>query len=155
AKLPSQVLAEPKLRVEPLEVNLGTLVVGRGRSFDLHLENQGMRLVYGTASVAEGVWLSLGDAGSQEKHFQFTQQQTIPVKGPGAGPRPQAKPLEARLVVESNGGPFTAVVRASVPVKPFPLGPFAGARSIREVAQKSQAHPKEAAPLFESGEVEK
>src|SRR5262249_53460287 len=76
------------------------------------------------------------------------------VKVHGDRLRAQARPLEAKLVVESNGGTFTVTVRAEVPVKPFPLGPFAGARSIREVAQKSQAHPKEAAPLFESGEGE-
>jgi hypothetical protein len=154
-KLPTDVLADPKLRLDPLEMSLGVLPVGEDRAFDLHLENQGMRLLYGSVTCANAVWLTLGDAGATEKHFQFTHDLTIPVHVHGDRLRASNKPLEARLVVESNGGTFSVVVRADVPVKPFPKGVLAGARSPRQVAEKCQAHPKDAAPLFESGEVEK
>src|SRR5262249_36019270 len=48
SKLPSSVLDSPKLRVEPQDINLGTVQVGQDRKFQLRLENQGMRLLYGS-----------------------------------------------------------------------------------------------------------
>jgi hypothetical protein len=155
SKLPSDVLDAPKLRLEPQEVNLGVVPVGGGgREFQLRLENQGMRLLYGSLSCADGVWLTLGDAaGAGEKHFQFTHEMVLPVKVAGDRLRANNKPLEARLEVETNGGTAMVLVRAEVPVKPFPGGVLAGAKSPRQAAEKAKAHPKEAALHFEKGEV--
>src|SRR5439155_22139355 len=58
-------------------------------------------------------------------------------------------------VVESNGGSFDIPVQATVPIKPFPDGVLAGARSPRQIAEKAKANPKEAAALFERGAVAK
>src|SRR5262245_48490753 len=71
-KIPSAVLAEPKLRVDPVEVNLGILDAPTQRTFHLDLENAGGRLLYGTVSSSDSAWISIGDAGATEKHFQFT-----------------------------------------------------------------------------------
>ncbi|HZY86592.1 MAG TPA: hypothetical protein VFE78_17290 [Gemmataceae bacterium] len=155
-KLPGDVLEEPKLRVEPQSVSLGVLKVGEERRFDLHLENAGMRLLYGSVSCADNVWLALGEApGSSEKLFQFGHESVIPVHVRGDRLRANNKPVEARLLVESNGGAATVVVRAEVPVKPFPAGALGGAKSPRQVAEKAKAAPKEAALLFEDGSVER
>src|SRR5262249_1587068 len=78
-KIPSNVLAEPKLRVDPVEVSLGVLDSPRERTFVLELENTGGRLLYGTASSSDSAWISLGEAGSTEKHFQFTHELKITV----------------------------------------------------------------------------
>src|SRR6516164_10041108 len=48
AKLPTQVLEAPKLKVEPTDLNLGVMNVGDNRQLELHLTNQGSRLLYGT-----------------------------------------------------------------------------------------------------------
>jgi hypothetical protein len=153
-KLPGDVLEPPTLRVHPQAVSLGVLAVGEERRFDLHLENAGMRLLYGSVTCADNVWLALGEgAGASEKLFQFNHEAIIPVRVRGERLRAHNKPVEARLVVESNGGATTVVVRAEVPVKPFPDGALGGARSPRQVAEKAKAHPKEAALLFESGAV--
>jgi hypothetical protein len=152
AKLPTGVLAGAELRVHPPEINLGTLSRDAPRSFDLHLENAGMRLVYGTAEAADG-WLALGEGdGVAQKHFQFTHEQLIPVHVRGDRLR-AGKPQETRLLVESNAGNTVVLVRAEVPVKPFPGGCLAGARSPRQVAEKAKANPREAAALFEGGAV--
>lgn len=181
-QLPTGVLADPKLRVDPVEVNLGLLDGDRERTFDLELENQGSRLLYGTVS-SSALWLTLGDvvrAGEEdsrpphapagangeghpphnpalasEKHFHFTSECRItvhvrPERFP-AGDRPS----DARLLVESNGGTSVVVVRAEKPIQPFAPGPLGGAKKPRQVAEKAQANPKEVAPLFESGEVER
>ena len=50
AKIPSRVLESPKLRAEPTEVSLGVIPLGTNRSFELHLANLGMRLLYGSVS---------------------------------------------------------------------------------------------------------
>jgi hypothetical protein len=139
-KLPSQVLEAPKLWVEPQEVSLGTLAVGQDRPFNLTLENQGQRLLYGSVAVEDCVWLTVGDAaGAHAKLFQFSHDATIPVHVRGKGLRASVKPLEGRLVVDSNGGTATVTVRVQVPVKPYPDGPLAGALTPREVAQKAKA----------------
>jgi hypothetical protein len=151
-KLPSEVLAEPALRVEPQEISLGVIDREAGRKFDLHLENQGMRLLYGSVNSGEG-WLVLGDAaGASEKHFQFTHEQVVPVQVRTDKLR-AGKPVEAKLLIASNAGSVEVVVRAEVPVKPFSSGVLAGAKSPRQVAEKAKGNPKGAAALFEDGSV--
>ena len=153
AKLPSQVLDEPKLRAEPTEVNLGVLPLGTNRSLELHLANRGMRLLYGSV-VSDCKWLTLGDPpGNPQRLFQFGSEAVIPVQIRGQYLRAGNKPLEGHLVVESNGGAVTITVRADVPPKPYPDGVLAGATKPREIAEKAHAAPREAAPLFESGAV--
>jgi hypothetical protein len=156
-KLPSQVLQEPKLRAEPQEISLGTLPAGTDRDIELHLENQGMRLLYGKVMSVNTPWLSLGAGkGVAEKLFEFTHETTVTVHVRGAKLRASNKPQEGKLVIDSNGGnPVTIRVRCDVPVKPFPgSGPLAGARSPRQVAEKAKANPREAAKVFEAGEVQ-
>ncbi len=157
AKMPSDVLAGPQLGVETHEVNLGVVKVGTHREFTIHLENKGMRLLHGTISCtgSKDAWLTLSDApGTIEKHFQFGGEQTIKVKVVGDRLRANVKPQEARLVIASNGGKETIVVRAEVPVTPFPSGVLGSSNSPRELAMKAKKHIKEAAPCFERGEVE-
>jgi hypothetical protein len=165
ARLPSNVLQPPQLQVEPREVNLGQMQVGQDRRFDLHLDNAGKRLLYGTVSVEDCPWLSVGDGqGAAQKLFQFSDALTIPVHVRGKRFRAGNKPLEGRLLIESNGGSETIAVRVEVPVKPFPHGVFAGAKSPRQVAEKAKAavdrsktgnkaEAAEAAALFEKGAV--
>jgi hypothetical protein len=155
AKLPSNVLADPRLRVDPAEVNLGVLDAEQERVFDLEMENLGMRLLYGTVSSSDA-WLTLGEPpGASEKHFHFTHGCTIPVRVRPGRVRASSKPAEAKLLVQSNAGLTGVVVRAEKNVKPFPPGPLGGVKTPRQVAEKAQAAPKEVAPLFESGEVER
>src|SRR5262249_48270132 len=111
-----------------------------------------MRLLYGSV-VADCKWLTLGEAAGGQKLFQFGSDTVIPVHVRGQHLRAGNKPIEGRLVVESNGGTVNVVVRAEVPVKPFPPGVLQGATSPRQVAEKAKASPKEAALLFENGAV--
>jgi hypothetical protein len=153
AQLPTRTVQAPKLHAAPGEVSLGTVAVGAVQHFDLHLSNRGQRLLYG--SVVSGCkWLTLGEAaGSTQKLFQLRDETVIPVQVRGEHLRAGAKPLEGRLVIESNGGTSTVTVQAQVPVRPFPEGVLAGAVTPRELASKAKAAPKEAARLFESGAV--
>jgi hypothetical protein len=153
SKLPTQVLDTPKLKTEPAEVNLGQVPMGTNREFELHLVNQGMRLVYGSV-VSDCKWLALGEApGSPQRLFQFGTDMTIPVHVRGHHLRAGTKPLEGKLVVDSNGGTVSVRVRADVPVKPFTDGALAGSISPRQIAEKAKASPKDAATLFEKGSV--
>ncbi|HEY7329451.1 MAG TPA: hypothetical protein VH592_17565 [Gemmataceae bacterium] len=152
-KLPSQVLAEPRLSLETQEINLGLLEVGGQRQFHLHLENQGMRLISGTITTADAPWLAIGDAAANQKHFHFQYDLDVPISVRGDKLRANNKPLTGHLEVESNGGSFIVTVRAQVPVKAFASGALAGAKSPRQAAEKAKANSKEAAALFESGAV--
>src|SRR5262249_35264614 len=112
--------------------------------------------LHGTVTCDDCPWLSLGDArGTPQKHFQFDHEIAIPVHVRGAQLRAGAKPHEGRLIVDSNGGAATIVIRVEVPVKPYPNGPLAGAKSPRQIAEKARAAPKQTAPFFENGAVAK
>jgi hypothetical protein len=155
-KLPTEVVREPKLAVEPTFINLGQLSNRDDRQLELHLYNQGMRLLYGSVSCDDAAWLALGDApGSPRKIFQFGSELVMPVQIRGKMLRASLKPQEGRLFIDSNGGQMTVIVRVEVPPKPFPQGVLAGAVSPRQLAEKAKARPKEAAFSFENGEVAK
>ncbi|MGH7169577.1 MAG: hypothetical protein ACRELG_04780, partial [Gemmataceae bacterium] len=152
-KLPTDVLAEPRLSLETQEINLGVLEVGAERDIRLRMENQGMRMISGSLTSADAPWLALGDAAGNQKHFHFQHELDIPIRIRSDKLRANNKPLEAHLEVESNGGSFIVTVRAQVPVKPFPSGALAGAKSPRQAAEKAKTNSKEAAVLFENGAV--
>jgi len=153
SRLPTHVLDAPKLKAEPSEVNLGQVPIGTDRHFDLHLMNLGMRLVYGSV-VSDCKWLTLGESpGNAQKLFQFGSEMAIRVQVRGQHLRAGTKALVGKLVVESNGGTVTIMVRADVPVKPYIGGVLAGSISPRQIAEKAKANPKEAAALFENGSV--
>jgi hypothetical protein len=155
-KLPGQAIEPPKLFVSPQEVSLGTLRVGQDQRCELHFENRGMRLLYGSVTCDGCDWLTVGDApGSPEKLFQFGHETTIPVHVAGKRLRAGNRPLEGRLTVDSNGGQITVIVRADVPVKPYPDGILKGATTPRIIAEKAKASPKESAAYFEKGAVAK
>src|SRR5207245_1389726 len=67
--------------------------------------------------------------------------------------RAHTKTEEAGLVIDCNGRTVTVPVVAELPVKPFPDGVLAGAKTPRQVAEKAKADPKESASLFERGAV--
>ena len=156
-KLPSETLGEAKLAVETQEINLGVLAPGTQREFQIHLENTGMRLIFGNVTCSDKTqWLTLGDTpGTMTKSLQFSHELSLNVKVVSDRLRAGNKPLLGSLVVETNGGAATIRVRAEVPITPFPPGVLAGAKSPRQVAEKAKANPKGAAPLFENGTVAK
>src|SRR5262249_27943176 len=152
--LPTAVVEPARLAVAPQEGSLGTLTVGQDRRCELHLENRGLALLYGSVACDDCEWLALGDApGAPEKLFQFGTETAIPVQVKGQRLRAGKKPLEGRLTVESNGGTATVVVRAEVPVRPFPDGPLNGALTPRQVAEQAKATPKDAGAVCDAGAV--
>ncbi|HTU16553.1 MAG TPA: hypothetical protein VMG10_00705 [Gemmataceae bacterium] len=153
-KLPCSNREPPKLFAQPLEVNLGQVPRSAERQFEMHIENQGLGLLQGTIACDDTAWLMLGEGGgSPRKVFQCLHDFKLPVQIHGKALRAGNKPLEGRLTIESNGGATVIVVRAEVPVQPFPDGVLAGAISPRQVAEKAKANPKGAAPFFEKGAV--
>ncbi len=152
-KLPTQVLEAPRLHAEPTDISLGQIPIGTDRTLELHLRNSGMRLLYGSVA-SDAKWLTLGEPpGQPQKVFQFGDEATVVVQVRGQHLRAGTRPLEGRLVLDSNGGTVTVTVRADVPVTPFQGGLFDGAVTPRQVAEKAKANPKDAAPYFEDGRV--
>jgi hypothetical protein len=150
----SEVIRPAKLAAEPLQVNLGTMQIGQDNRFELHLANQGMRLLYGTVSVTNTPWLVLGEApGVQEKAFKCERELVIPVQVVGHKLRASLKPLVGKIVIDSNGGKAEVTVTVQVPVKPFPEGILQGAQTPRQLAERAFKQPKEAAVYFETGKV--
>jgi hypothetical protein len=155
AKLPSDVVQPPLLGVEPTEVNLGVMKPGEDRAIDLRLENKGMRLIYGSVA-SDALWLAVGDKGnSNQKLFQFGDMLTIPVKIRGKHVQARNKLQQGKLTIETNAGKIDVFVKMDVPVKPYPDGIFATAKSPRQIAEKAKEKAKDAALLFESGAIAK
>ncbi len=154
-KFPTDVLEKPKLQSEPKNINLGTIKPGTDKSFELQITNTGGRLLYG--SVTSGCkWLGLGEKpGLPQKIFKTGDETKLDVHIIGGNLRASDKPVQGKLVIESNGGSETIVIKAEVPVKPFPEGVLSGAKTPREIALKAKASPKESAALFEKGAVAK
>jgi hypothetical protein len=153
SRLPTQVLRPPLLEATPREVHLGQLRVGADRQVEIHLSNLGMRLLYGSVAT-DCRWLAVSEApGSQQRLFQCGDETTLTVLVHGQHLRAGIKTQEGRLLIDSNGGTAEVVVRAEVPVTPFPDGVLSGALSPRQVAEKAKAAPKDAASLFHSGAV--
>ncbi|MBM4069230.1 MAG: hypothetical protein FJ271_09835 [Planctomycetes bacterium] len=149
------VLRPPKLALSATQQDLGTLAPGTDRSFPLQIANQGLLVLRGMVS-SDCAWLSIGQPAGQPamRVFQTRANHTLTVKVLGHKLRAGRKPLEGTIVVDTNGGNTTVVVRAQVPVRPFPgNNVLAGARSPHELAVKAKAHPAEAAGLFEQGAV--
>jgi hypothetical protein len=153
-KLPCSQRDAARMFVQPQEVNLGQVSRSGDRFFELHIENQGYGLLYGSVATDKTDWLMLGEgAGSPRKVFQFHHDFVLRVQVIGRRLRGAQKPIEGRLSIESNGGTASVVVRLEVPIKPFPEGVLAGASTPRQVAEKAKAHPKPAGVLFEKGAV--
>ncbi|MBL8796967.1 MAG: hypothetical protein JNM56_23905 [Planctomycetia bacterium] len=157
-RLPTKAIQAPKLQVEPSDLNLGQLEPGKDKKLELKLKNTGSRLLYGSIRVVDCPWITLGSTpGSQQKLFQFGSELKIQVNIRGKNLRASNKALEGKLLIEWNGGPtdddIIIPIKAEVPIKPFPEGVLAGARSPRQIAEKAKSHPKEAALQFEKGMV--
>jgi hypothetical protein len=153
-QLPVKVLSPAQLRVEPAVLDMATVSPGEDRRVELVLRNEGMRLLYGSASCNDCRWLSLGDGPAQRrKVFQCTDQVVLPVCILGRHLGAFAKPQEAEIQLESSGGATSVIVRIFVPVKPFPEGVLTGALSPREMAEKMRKAPREAVGLLENGAI--
>jgi len=149
-------LAPAKLGVEPPVLDLGTLRMGEDRHIQLVLRNEGLRLLYGSASCEDTPWLSLGSATGpalKRKLFQLSDRAVLPIRVLGRHFRAYPKPQDAEIRLESNGGTATVTVRIQVPVQPFPEGMLAGVLSPRQLVEKAHQELKEATALIVSGAV--
>ncbi len=152
-KLPGDTLRPPRLRVEPMELELGMLRVGEDRRLEVRLYNDGDRLLHGTANSDVG-WLALGDSpGVAYKLFQLTRESVMVVHIRGRSLRAYHKQQTGTITFESNGGTVAVPFHVVVPITPFPDGVLAGAKNPRQMAEKAKAAPKEAAILIRNGAV--
>ncbi|MER3416055.1 MAG: hypothetical protein C4297_07590 [Gemmataceae bacterium] len=151
-KLPVH-LSGPQLSVEPLHVHLGQLARDGQTHFDLHIVNQGLRLLRGRVTIEDTAWLSLAaEEPVQCRDFTCERELTVTVYARGAQ-MPAGAACQGRLLVDSNGGQAGVRVLASVPVVPYPSGVLAGARSPRQLAKLACGHPGRAWTDFASGAV--
>lgn len=154
SRLPADSAVGARMEANPPLIELGTLKPGEDRHFEVRIRNTGRGLLHGSVACNDCHWMQLGKTpGQKEKLFQTRDEIVIPVHVRGKVLRASNRPLEAQLVIQSNGGRTAITVRGVVPVTPFPGGPLAGATSPRQAAEKAKAHSKEAIPYFENGAV--
>lgn len=155
AALPSEVMRAPAAHIDPASVDLGRLRPGGDARLELAISNQGMRLLWGTVRT-DTEWLLLGEGqGQAQLLFQTPHETRVSIRIDGKKLRASLKPLEGKVLVDTNGGLAEAIVKVEVPLVPFPEGVLAGATAPRDIALLAKKHPREAAALFESGAVER
>jgi hypothetical protein len=155
-QLPSAGAPEgPRLDLHPRRLSLGPLRAGEQKSAVLTVTRQGTGLLQGRVSITEGSpWLRLanGDSGDTTCAVKTGRSQQVNLHIDTrelSGPRTYS----GKLTVVTNGGIAEVPVRLDIGAVPFPRGPFQGAATPREMAEKMRANPKAAVPLLESGEV--
>lgn len=154
-RIPSPALAPPRLEAAAPTIDFGKLTPGLDQRFELVLHNRGQRLLCGSV-VGIAPWLRPCDAAgkpTEQKLFQTRDVIRIPMMVVGSRLQAGMRPLEGEIAVDSNGGSITIQAHAEAPPAPFPVGPFAGSLTPRQLAEKALKAPKEAAPFFAKGQV--
>jgi hypothetical protein len=154
AELPATRVQGPRLDLQPRRVLIGPVPAGRDDEVRLTVVNQGKGLLQGKLSVSEGgQWLHAGsDGNGGHVALKAARAQEVLLKVTTRGlAAPQS--YSARLTVVSNGGVVDVPVRLDVAVVPFGRGPFQGAISPRDIAERMRASPKAAVPFLENGDI--
>ncbi len=131
ARLPSRNLALPKLQVAPVRHDLGAVQPGQDCHFELHLRNEGHRLIVGSVT-SDGAWLEV--EGAVEGHarlIQFADAQTLRIRVVGSKLAAAKQPREGKLRIVTTAGSAEVPVTCTVPVVPFPVGVLKGCLSPR------------------------
>jgi hypothetical protein len=154
AELPATRVQGPRLDLQPRRVLIGPVPAGRDDEVRLTVVNQGKGLLQGKLSVSEGgQWLHAGgDGNGGHVALKAARAQEVLLKVTTRGlAAPQS--YSARLTVVSNGGVVDVPVRLDVAVVPFGRGPFQGAISPRDLAERMRSSPKAAVPFLENGDI--
>jgi hypothetical protein len=109
-------------------------------------------MLQGKISVSDGsAWLKIDGGDGHQCAIKTSRDQVVHLRVQTAGLVPQT--YSARLTIITNGGIAEVPVRLDLTALPFTQGPFKGASTPREMAEKMRKHPKAAAPLLENGEI--
>ena len=150
--LPAVSTQQPRLELNPRRLMLGVLRIGETRQAKVTLTNSGQGILQGKISVSDGAaWLKIEGGNGRQCAIKTSRDQVVQLRVQTAGLVPQT--YSARLTVITNGGIAEVPVRLDLTAVPFTQGPFKGASTPREMAEKMRKHPKAAAPLLENGEV--
>jgi hypothetical protein len=155
--LPASKVQGPRLDLKPRRLILGAMKVGEKRPVTLTVSNVGKGLLHGTITLAPGSdWLRLKGSSGEATNGQCAlktsgEQQVLLEVDTSALAAKQS--FSAKLTVVTNGGIVDVPVSLDLAAVPFARGPFQGASSPREMAERMRAQPRQAAPFLESGEV--
>ena len=130
---------------------LGVLRIGETRQVKITLTNSGQGVLQGKLTVSGGEWLKIEGGDGAQCAIKTSRDQVVTLRVQTVGLVPHT--YSARLTVITNGGIAEVPVRLDLTAVPFFQGPFKGASTPREMAERMRKHPKAAAPLLENGEV--
>jgi hypothetical protein len=147
-----QTTQGPRLDLHPRRLAIGPVRAGEQKTAALTVARQGTGLLQGRVRVSEGgAWLRILDGADGACAVKTGKSQQVGLQIDTRGLTPRS--YSGKLTVVTNGGIAEVPVRLDVGTVPFPRGPFQGAASPRELAEKVRASPKQAVPLLENGEV--
>jgi hypothetical protein len=156
SQLPASQIQGPRLDLNPRRLILGGVRPGEQRNISLTILNQGKGLLQGKVTVSEGAqWLKIAEDGNAaECGLKTAKSQQIRLHIDARGlTAPQT--YSGKLTVITNGGISEIAVRLDVASVPFAQGPFQGAATPRQIAERMRANPKQAVPLLENGDIAK
>ena len=151
--LPAGQTQQPRLELNPRRLLLGVLRRGETRQVKLTITNSGQGVLQGKIVVSDGdKWLKIINGSDKSRcSIPPATMRSFELRVQTTGLTPQT--YSGKLTVITNGGVTEVPVRLDLTAVPFTQGPFRGASTPREMAEKMRAHPKAAAPLLVNGEV--
>lgn len=153
--LPTTVLTQPKLDIQPRRLFVGSMQPGETRRLQLIVQNKGKGCLQGTMTLSEGcTWVKFVDAAGSQVAIQAPREQRIVLQIDTRGLE-AAQSYGAVLLVATNGGVVEVPIRMDVVAQPFSQAPFQGVRTPRELAERMRSHAKAAGPVLESGQVQR
>jgi hypothetical protein len=152
--LPISKAQVPHLDLSPRRILLGNVLAGETKHVQLTVSNQGQGMLQGALKVTEGgQWLKIaGGSNTAECLLRTVRDQKISLVIDTRG-MASAQTYAGKLTVITNGGVVEVPVRLDLAPHPFGRPPFQGAKTPREMAERMRAHPKQAVPLLETGEI--
>jgi hypothetical protein len=155
ANLPVGHVKGPRLDLQPRRLILGALRPGESRLAQLTLSNTGKGLLQGKVTVSDGQeWLRVAEGhDGTTAEIKAAKQQQINLRIDPAPGLTAPHSYTGTLTVITNGGVSEVPVSLDLRPHPFPLPPFQGATTPRELAERMRSIPKQAVPLLEKGEI--
>ncbi len=154
--LPATQVKGPKLDIKPRRILLNKVKPGDVKQIPVTILNEGKGLLQGKLTVSEGGhWMRIAFGGDSERTPIKTAQEQEVLFVVDARTLAAPASYNARLTIVTNGGVAEVPVRMDLGSTPFAIAPFKGASSPRDMAERMRANPKAAAPLLESGEIQK
>ncbi len=152
-QLPAGGAPGPHLELQPRRMVLKKVPIGKQTQVPLTVANGGRGILQGKLMISDGQeWIRLEGANGGQVGLRTQRNQEV-VVGIDTRMLLGGQSYTGKLTAITNGGIAEVPIRLDLEAVPFPLAPYQGATTPRQLAQRMLKDPKPGVGLLESGEV--